>query len=271
MILTCPNCTTRFLLSAQALAPDGRTVKCSNCEQEWFETPDEGELDGGSHDEGDSSDTYLTQEHEDIPDAIKPFNEYVEEHQQNDDGTDEQSKTKEGGRVAGYLAAAVVGVAVFGALLAFKPAVYSAFPASAGFYHMLGSDISVPGERLVFDRVKVNALNEQAILIEGTILNKTSEEQILRPIEASIRNEAGKVIDKTVLHPPSDVMEAESGLPFRTVYQGDVENADHVQLHFVLNADKEEENGSKTASEDDGNTPVPPEDAHADPHDDAAH
>ncbi len=271
MILTCPNCTTRFLLSAQALAPDGRTVKCSNCEQEWFETPDEDELFGGSDDGADGTDTYLTQEHEDIPDAIKPFNEYVEEHQQNDADTDEQSKTKEGGRAAGYLAAAVAGVAVFGALLALKPAVYTAFPASAGFYHMFGFDVSVPGEGLVFDRVKVNALNEESILIEGTIINKTSEIQTLHPIEASIRDEAGKVIDKTVLRPPSNIMDAESGLPFRTVYQGDVEQADHVQLHFVLNADKEEEGEPKTVSEDGGNTPAPPEDAHADPHGDAAH
>lgn len=41
MILTCPKCRARFLLSAHVLGEEGKTVKCSCCSQRWFQEPDE--------------------------------------------------------------------------------------------------------------------------------------------------------------------------------------------------------------------------------------
>lgn len=40
MILTCPNCATRFGVPEKALQPAGRTVKCSRCAHLWFSAPD---------------------------------------------------------------------------------------------------------------------------------------------------------------------------------------------------------------------------------------
>lgn len=39
MILSCPECHTRFAIDAQALRPDGRRVKCGKCDHIWFEAP----------------------------------------------------------------------------------------------------------------------------------------------------------------------------------------------------------------------------------------
>lgn len=36
MILTCPNCTARYLLASSALGVDGRDVRCAKCDHEWF-------------------------------------------------------------------------------------------------------------------------------------------------------------------------------------------------------------------------------------------
>lgn len=36
MILTCPKCTTNFVVAREALAPFGRKVKCSKCQTIWF-------------------------------------------------------------------------------------------------------------------------------------------------------------------------------------------------------------------------------------------
>lgn len=41
MILTCPNCSTRFELPEDMLLPNGRKVKCSSCEETWFQLPEE--------------------------------------------------------------------------------------------------------------------------------------------------------------------------------------------------------------------------------------
>lgn len=41
MIVTCPKCSSRFLLSAQTLGEEGKKVRCSRCKNVWQQEPDE--------------------------------------------------------------------------------------------------------------------------------------------------------------------------------------------------------------------------------------
>lgn len=43
MVITCPNCQTKFMVPSQALVPDGRKVRCSRCAHVWFQGPHEEE------------------------------------------------------------------------------------------------------------------------------------------------------------------------------------------------------------------------------------
>lgn len=45
MILSCPDCHTRFAVDAAHLAPEGRRVKCGKCAHIWFESMPEPEAD----------------------------------------------------------------------------------------------------------------------------------------------------------------------------------------------------------------------------------
>ena len=41
MILSCPDCSTRFAIDPEKLLPDGRRVKCSKCAHVWYESAPE--------------------------------------------------------------------------------------------------------------------------------------------------------------------------------------------------------------------------------------
>ena len=270
MILTCPDCASRYLLSAQALAPDGRQVKCSSCGHQWFETPDEDELANRTSDDvsdiddiGDEIDfADLVEENmnndegdeiEDIPESVKPLPEdplnasLLGSEEDEDEGA---STDKQGGIVSiilGLALALIVGALILVALIVLKPAITNAWQPAAGLYQMLGMPVSAPGEGLVFDRVTAKINEDDAIVVDAQIINLQSEEIYLPSIEVSVRDVAGNIIKETLVHPPFDMMKPESTLPFQSTYIGNTADADHVQLRFVLKGRDAQESAPQTA------------------------
>lgn len=263
MILTCPNCASRFLLSAQALAPEGRRVKCSSCGEEWFQQPDPDELVGDTE-----------KDIEEIPESVKPVPEGSASSALSDDGSDTESAPNRKAQMAGFMAAFLIFAAILGALIAMKSQVMKTWPYSAGFYQIFGVPVEAPGEGLVFDKIQAKLLQSDTIVVRGNIVNLSMQEQSLPAIEVSIRNPGGEIIQKTLLHPPEDHMPGDSRLPFKSTYKGETGEADHVQLRFVIvdrSEEVQEDTESKTVSKDAGNTQAPHAGDHADPHAGEAH
>ena len=39
MIITCPSCSAKFAVKAEAIGPEGRKVRCAKCRHDWFQDP----------------------------------------------------------------------------------------------------------------------------------------------------------------------------------------------------------------------------------------
>lgn len=251
MILTCPSCGSRFLLSAQSLAPEGRRVKCSSCREEWFQLPDPDELLEN-----------IERQIEDIPESVKPMRE----------GSNLPVKT-EGKRIAGVpngiafgsAAATGVFVAVLAVLVFGKTPILNVWPPAAAFYKMVGIPFSVPGEGLVFDRLKAVMDAGGTIHLEGHVLNLTGNDSAIPMIEASLRDNTDDEIESWHIDIPEDLVGGESSVPFKLSYKPTAPNGDHIKLSFMMRG------AAKTASAGAGNNQAPQADDHAAPHGDEAH
>jgi predicted Zn finger-like uncharacterized protein len=100
MIIECPSCLTRFNVPDQALLPDGRKVKCANCQNKWHEdppaevsnlpeepeTPDEENDLEGENDLGDDNG-------EDSQDESQE--EFIQDDEEDDENTDYSGSMEE--------------------------------------------------------------------------------------------------------------------------------------------------------------------------------
>lgn len=224
MILTCPNCSTRYLLAARALAPDGRKVKCSNCGEIWFEEPDPDELAG-------------PQQAEDIPESVKPIPEGSSVPVLAEDEI-LLPRRKPHGRLAAYAVSACIFLLLSGALLALHQPIARAMPGSQYFYALFGYDYEVAGEGLVFDQISATAQQQagrEQIAIEGKIINLTREYRAIPAMQAALRTRAGEIADTWLIAPPKSTLEPGESITFRAVQDNPAPaGASEVNIRFIL-------------------------------------
>lgn len=199
MILICPRCTSRFLLSAFVLAPDGRKVKCSSCDETWFQLPDPDELRDDFEKKPD-----------DIPDSIKPVprgSRLPVIKQENDINDIARAG------IIGAVAAAVIFVLIAAVLVFMHDSVVRIWPPAHSIYELIGIPASIPGEGLVFDKIEAKA-NADGIIISGVIINLTREINILPDLLVALKDNDGNTLSNSIIELPEHTVSSEGVMPF---------------------------------------------------------
>ncbi len=171
MILTCPDCSTRFAVDASKLGPDGRRVKCGKCAHIWYESPPETEP------EADIEDS--------IPIHVTPLepDELSRAPVRNLPALNRAKKARSAR--FGWIAAAVFLVAIVGVLWLGRAQVATAIPQAEPIYAAIGIPaFPPPGEGLSieFDPKTENG----ALTLKGEILNTSSGVRDVPSLEVRI-------------------------------------------------------------------------------------
>lgn len=205
MILTCPNCSTRYLLNSSMLGAEGRKVRCANCAHVWFQEPDDFIPD------------------EDIPDVTRPPE--VDDDEPIPRATnlpargDEDIEEIEDSRRYAMMVFAALFIAGLVGLFAGREALVKAFPESNRLFAMLSMQPPAPGEGLAFENIKAierTAIDgRKMIRISGEIANLTGDTITLPPIEARLKG-ALSVIRTWPVESPVTELEGGSRVKFNT-------------------------------------------------------
>lgn len=216
MIVTCPECNTRYLAETSGFLPDGRTVRCANCANTWFqEAP------------SDAAQTLAIESIEDVetqmvsPGAAALPAPYV------------KPSTNLRGLAAILVVLAVIGAA-FSSALVLRRDVVEAWPPAQGLYNLVGLQVAEPG--LTFEDTNFQRRVEegQAVLIVfGEIVNDTDKPLRLLPVRITLRDAEEKSLDEWQFSLGNVVMQPQERRKFETRRANPPSNAYDLKVQFV--------------------------------------
>ena len=186
MIITCPECETRYGVDAAAIGASGRTVRCSRCSHSWVERqpdnlpppqdmPPPSRLDAGrrSRPSGTNLPALPREKKSKAPVILWSFVILM---------------------LVGIIAAAVVK----------RGMIMDRVPASTGIFDMFGL-IPPPGVGLAIQNQLSKAIQKggkQVVRIEGDIVNVSGKVAVVPIMLGIIRDKTGKVLKRWRFKPP---------------------------------------------------------------------
>jgi predicted Zn finger-like uncharacterized protein len=264
VIITCPNCQTRYKVAAEAIGAVGRQVQCATCESAWTATPvfpqaanpladadpDDDELAFGS-----DRDSLFSPEDEEMLDAA------FRTHDQpapalasaKDETAADASLAKKRDlafaqrrkaiarslplarlRRISRVVVAVLLVGVIAGFFGMRTELVRAFPALDGIYRTIGLGTNVVG--LDFADVKTLRTTRDGtdvLMVTAVIVNATSRLATVPPVLVSLMGEGDAVVYEWSVTPAARSIHPGDVLSIDTQLTAPPQGVDRVRLTFV--------------------------------------
>jgi predicted Zn finger-like uncharacterized protein len=198
MILTCPECATRYFIDGGVIGFTGRTVRCTACRASWQAYPEDDPI------ELSVDDTAEPEAAPDEPSAEAPTEDAPPLAELPADKlpgafrakAEERRRMREAAAQGAVWAALVAGVAmVLGAVVVFRADIVRSWPRTAGAFAAIGLPVNTIG--LTIEDVQAQPGLEDgraAVIVTGALRNIESHPVTAPPLRINLLNKAGKAV-----------------------------------------------------------------------------
>jgi predicted Zn finger-like uncharacterized protein len=202
MIVTCPVCSTRYLVDPRALGPMGRIVRCANCAHTWHEMPEAPEPETVRRIELTAADPVLA----------------------HDPGARVQLPAIARRRSrwpvvlwAGYFVVLVAGAGAFSWL--FRDEILTYFPMAAQYYGLLGIPSPPPQAELGLQKVVTSRDVENGLptlVIEGEVINVSKIARGVPKLKVILQDSDKHELQSWSFNVTDERLAPGASVPFRT-------------------------------------------------------
>ncbi len=209
MILTCPQCATRYHVDPESLGAQGRTVRCASCGQRWSVKP--------------PADKPEVVEFSMPAPATRPV------------AAPEPVPRRPSVSLFGWLA--VVLIALLGASAVIgRNEIVEAFPTAASLYQKLHLPIALD-HGLKFDQITSRRLEEGGIavlVVEGAIVNVTHHDRAVPPIRITLLDSRGRELQEELFQAKEQHLEPGAKTSFSGRVVNPAERARNFSVSFEV-------------------------------------
>jgi predicted Zn finger-like uncharacterized protein len=241
MIVTCPNCSTRYQLDAQVLVPNGRTLRCVRCGHTWTERS---QIDTAPVDDEDDEDDDVDVPDFglDVPARPRGGGRTPASARRRARGRAQRSRKAAGSGLIGWGVLAALVVAVVAGLFFLRAEVVAYFPPAKRAYDTAGLDTApratIPGEGLkVLGNPTVAFREDEGVLvidIEGEVQNVTrSTRAVPQIMQVILLDEANGVLTEWKFRSPVGVLGPLDKFSYRTSIIDAPRDTRRLQVTFV--------------------------------------
>jgi predicted Zn finger-like uncharacterized protein len=180
MILTCPQCATRYQADDSKFLPAGRSVKCARCGKVWHQAPPPPEAESAvvlSEPRAASADAAAKSGPRDFKPREGAFAQYSVIAAEMGDESSSGAWAARAVRIAGWAALALIFASVGWASIHFREDVVALWPQSATLYKAVGLAVNPGGIDIVDVRNDLKVEDGARVLVvSGKLVNISGHE-----------------------------------------------------------------------------------------------
>lgn len=228
MILTCPNCASRFVVDDAHLGEGGRMVRCSHCKTAWRAEPQNTQPEFAR---GDVKELTQPARPADLPGEALP-----KQYRARVQAQAEARQAAAAGVVWGVMAAALAGLLVLAVV--FRTEVARVWPNTASVYAAMGLPVNVVG--LVIEKqtsVRMDADGRPAVRVTGSVRNVTDAAVRPPPLRVDLVDKADTALVSRTLDLGGTELAPGRARPFAVTFHDPPASADGSHSTFLIGRD----------------------------------